>query len=754
MTLGLRWLGIFTVVVCILGMSHGVVAVPAELDESADEAVQPDTDPAAPAEADEDQELPPKDARDPLYWDLRLRIDLGASDSAKQVEAFIPLSDARQTILRRSHFHVPLQYQERLVGDNLQGRWWMPTASARQDAIITDYSIEIHGVGKPLPVTPEEQRTPAYLDSEPQIAVQDVLIQRQATQLAPPRGAPLEVVQALYDYVHTAVRRGHSPEAVSATEVLGQRRGDAAGKARLLVALLRARGIPARMVGGLVLRDLKRRKQYTYWVEAALPGPLYDSHENLQAQRSGDLEWIELDPTRGHFGRVPNRYLVLFRGDHPLIRHTARVDFEHEFLVMQTTREAVTSAYVEEFESADGAVISGNAKSMTSPVASMVWISDRTLPSSLTEKFTAIASNEQVKVSFLSAPYESKLFRGEFIEDVIKSNDRLIRQADVLVVQTRDDAGLYALMGQGGRRGVFKNKVLYMTGDAYRGVARFFGAAVFTMFHPKGLYIFPQSTDPNDFWDLVNENFLNGMPMAEVAAKWRFPVLDINQGTIAELSGWRRFLMHTWVAASEAGVPPQGVALVLVLPIIALVIVIYRGVLGIETFGTFTPAIVAVAFLRTGLFWGVFLFLTILGVGIVLRSLLSRVHLFFTARMALLISMVSLVMVMASVIGILFGIGPLVNISVFPMVIMAGVIENFTRTQMEVGFRESLRISLSTLSICVVGYAVVDWFDLQTLMLVFPELLLLIMASTVGLGLWKGLRLTEVIKYYRIGKTA
>jgi len=675
----------------------------------------------------------------PLFWEVRLRMTVGESDKPKNVRLFLPISEARQTVLKRAFSHEPLQFEEHLTDDNLVGHWSTDVERDHKQIITCDFTVRVDGEAQPLPLTRADVANRLqFLKPEPNIASQDPEIRRQVAQLAAQSATSDERMRAIYDFVHTAIFWQASPGPLDAMQVLQSRKGDAAGKSRLTVALLRAAGVPSRMVGGLIMRDLKKRK-YTYWVEA----------------QSGD-HWIELDPTEGFFGRVPNRYLALFRGDTALIHHSANIDFEYEFLVMQTTHEAAgqMSDLFGDSEPGHSVIHAGNEKAMSSAVASIVWISDDVMPESLVEKITAVASAEQVKISFLTAPAEAKLFRGELIEEVMAHHDRLIRQADALVIQTRDDAGLYAMMSQGDRGTIFKKKIIYLNGDMYRSVANFFGHALQTMLAPRGLYMLPDRLDANALWDLVDENFLGGVPIEEVTAKWHRPLMQFHQGVASDLSWWRTFLMHTWVRAAQEGVQPHNINLVLVLPIFALCIVIYRGVIGIETFGTFSPAILCVAFLRTGLFWGVFLFCIILGLGTLLRLALSRVHLFLVARVALLLSLVALVMLFAAMVGIWWGVGPLVNVSVFPMVIMAGIIENFTRTQMEIGFAEAVKLSLSTLAICATAYLLTEWLALQSLIFVFPEGLLLIMALTIAIGLWRGLRLVELWKYYRLGKHA
>lgn len=676
----------------------------------------------------------------PLYWDVRLRMNLGSLNHPKHVRLLFPRSEARQTILHKSITHGKMKYYEMSEDNNLVGYWQATEETTRQNTIINEFTVRVQGESLDHIYLNDEDKEllPSILKPSKLIDSGSSIVRKNTKQVVSPTQTTMEQVRSLFDFVSTAIVRDPSIKEQPASGVLSDRRGSGVSKVRLLVAMLRAQNIPARMVGGVVLKDLKRRKSYSYWAEAAVDG-----------------EWIEMDPNQGYFGRVPNRYLSLFRGDYPLMRYSAGMEFSYEFLVMQTTQQAATAIATPEATPEDeNSPITkvSNEKTLTNPVAAIVWVVDRKLPRSLQEKITAQASSEQIKLSFLTTGYESRLFRGELLEDVIKSQDQLIREADVLILHTRDDAGIYALMSQGARKSVFHNKQIYISGNIYGSVSRFFGRALSKMLDPKGLYIFPVSHDVNDFWDVVFENFLNGVPIENVAQRWNMEMLAFPEAEVSHISWWRQFLLNTWVYAAESGVTPQNINMVLIMPIIALLIVLYRGVIGFETFGTFTPAIICVAFLRTGVFWGLFLFLVILVMGIALRTLLNRFHLFLVARMALLISLVSMVMLIAAIVGIWWGVGPLVNVSVFPMVIMAGMIENFTRASAESGWRSAVRISSSTLAICLVGYFVTEIFSLQSLVLVFPESLLLVMVMIITVGHWRGLRFTELWKYYRVGK--
>lgn len=73
---------------------------------------------------------------------------------------------------------------------------------------------------------------------------------------------------------------------------------------------------------------------------------------------------------------------------------------------------------------------------------------------------------------------------------------------------------------------------------------------------------------------------------------------------------------------------------ILLVPVGALIVIFLRVVVGIRTAGTFMPILLAIAFIQTHLLNGVLIFLLILGVGLFVRSYLSRLDLLLVARIA------------------------------------------------------------------------------------------------------------------------
>ena len=287
-----------------------------------------------------------------------------------------------------------------------------------------------------------------------------------------------------------------------------------------------------------------------------------------------------------------------------------------------------------------------------------------------------------------------------------------------------------------------------------RAVGKVLGSVLYRLVAPGELVLVNPQAPLLSLWNMARANLIDGVPMAEAAALWDLRPQVLDAEDVRGLAGFRRGLVRAWSEAVVAQVPLQAINLILVLPVIACIVVIFRSVIGVETFGTFAPVIVSLAFLMTGLVWGVAIFCVIVGLGVVMRSALQWVRIQLVARLAVLIALVSVMMAGLTVAGAYFGVGALLNVSIFPMVIMSNVIENFTTTQVELGTREAVRLTANTLLVCASCYVVIEWAGLQSIVLSFPEVLLAVVALEVAIGKWRGLRLLEYVRFADLGRPA
>ena len=383
---------------------------------------------------------------------------------------------------------------------------------------------------------------------------------------------------------------------------------------------------------------------------------------------------------------------------------------------------------------------------VSAPVASVVLIADQSVPAAVTDRILEEARAAAIDCVLLTARFESRYFRETYLERLVFQNLALIRQANLVLVATADDAGLYALIGLGARDLRLDDSRIVVAGSMRRPAALMLGALLRHLLTPGEVVLVPRAADLLALWEMARANLVDGTPMAEEARRWNIDAIVLGEVGV-HVPAWRRPLMLAWARVVRAQVPLGALTLILILPIIASIVVVARVVIGLETFGMFGPVIVSLAFITTGLEWGTLIFVAIVGLGVTLRLLLQRLRLQAVARLAILITLVATVMAGLTLVGATLGVGPLLNISIFPMVIMSNVIESFATSQVEFGTRQALRMTATTLGLAITCYLVVDRAGLQSLVLAFPEILLATVILDVLLGKWRGLRLLEYVRF-------
>ena len=122
-----------------------------------------------------------------------------------------------------------------------------------------------------------------------------------------------------------------------------------------------------------------------------------------------------------------------------------------------------------------------------------------------------------------------------------------------------------------------------------------------------------------------------------------------------ELAGQRAELKDSLVGRVSLlylPVQTQSVYEVLLLvPFGILVVVLLRNFIGLSSFGTFAPVLIALAFRETELVKGILLFIMIVALGLVFRFYLERLRLLLVPRLAAVVTIVVLLMTMISLVS-------------------------------------------------------------------------------------------------------
>ena len=88
------------------------------------------------------------------------------------------------------------------------------------------------------------------------------------------------------------------------------------------------------------------------------------------------------------------------------------------------------------------------------------------------------------------------------------------------------------------------------------------------------------------------------------------------------------------------------------------------------------------------------------------------------------------------------------DISIFPILIVILLVENFIEVLIGKSRREAWQMTWQTLLVAILGYFLLNWQFLQFLVLLNPEMVLfLVLLVNISIGRYSGLRLLEYRRF-------
>lgn len=208
--------------------------------------------------------------------------------------------------------------------------------------------------------------------------------------------------------------------------------------------------------------------------------------------------------------------------------------------------------------------------------------------------------------------------------------------------------------------------------------------------------------------------------------------------------------LNFYALFERVGISQNLLKIILMLPLGALVTVIFRNVVGVETFGTFLPALIAAAARETGLMWGALGFCLIVVSSALIRKAVDALHLLHSPKMGIMLTVVIIMMLGMTAVAVKLGFFEVAHITLFPIAILAITAERFALIETEQGLGKAVRILFTTLLVMAAAYLVMESLFMQSLILAFPELLLVVIAMHMWLGKWMGIRAVEYIRFRRL----
>lgn len=333
-----------------------------------------------------------------------------------------------------------------------------------------------------------------------------------------------------------------------------------------------------------------------------------------------------------------------------------------------------------------------------------------------------------------------------FVELLSEQPDALAG-ADTIIIWTDGVAGLQAVMRvmQADPQllaGVRNQTIVLVTDRSLQTLARV-ARGPYTVLRPQQILIahreaispLMSSPDIPAFLDEVADRDLD--------------LLVLNAST-AGVRPWN--LLSTLVNAMlTRGISSDAVLLLLALPVIATILAFLKQIVGITTFGLYTPSIVALSFLTLGWPVGILFLCCILATGYGARSLMRRWRLLYIPKVAIILTVVSLTLLLLLGAAVFWGM-TITRDTIFILLIMSTLSESFLNLKTEEGWNAAILGIFETVVASLLCVFLLQWPLLQSILLAYPELLLLTLPVNVFLGRWTGLRVLEYFRFREVFK--
>ncbi|MCY1423679.1 7 transmembrane helices usually fused to an inactive transglutaminase [compost metagenome] len=198
----------------------------------------------------------------------------------------------------------------------------------------------------------------------------------------------------------------------------------------------------------------------------------------------------------------------------------------------------------------------------------------------------------------------------------------------------------------------------------------------------------------------------------------------------------------------------QTFMIMVMIPIGVLVILVLRNLIGLQTLGTFTPVLIALAFRETQLGFGVILFTIITALGLSLRSYLEHLKLQMLPRLSVVLTFVVVLIAAISLLSHKLGLERGLSVALFPMVILTMTIERLSITWEERGANHAMKVAIGTLFAATLAYLVMTIPEATYFVFTFPAVLLILVGFMLAMGRYRGYRLTELVRFKAFLKKA
>ena len=185
------------------------------------------------------------------------------------------------------------------------------------------------------------------------------------------------------------------------------------------------------------------------------------------------------------------------------------------------------------------------------------------------------------------------------------------------------------------------------------------------------------------------------------------------------------------------------IALLLLLPLGALITALFRHMVGVQSYGVFTPTLLALAIVYANLMTTliVFIVVTFLAIGgrSVFPDTLTRIP-----RLSIIFTLIAVILTMSVSVLNYYDIDQGGKIILLPIIILTSLVDRFYRTIDDKGMTIALNRMAWTIFIALLCLPVIQFQTLGNLLIEFPEAHFITLALFLWLSVYKGAKLIEL----------
>jgi len=378
----------------------------------------------------------------------------------------------------------------------------------------------------------------------------------------------------------------------------------------------------------------------------------------------------------------------------------------------------------------------------------IVIIADSSVPAEKLQAHAASAKEQGVYLPVIqSAAPVGPLGSEQPIASVLEERSGILLGADAVILWTDGVQGLQALMsvaeGKEEVSAALRNQsVILITQRSLQTLSRI-ARGFYSALQPSQILI----TRKEAINPLLTTQTIDAF-LADIAQK------DIDSLRVTSAASGLRpwnILSNLIDTMLTNGIPSDTVILLLILPIIATILAFLKQVVGITTFGLYTPSIITLSFIALGWQAGIAYLLFIILTGYAARSLMHRWRLLYIPKVAIILSVVSFTLLLLMGIGASLGLS-FTRETVFLLLVMSTLSESFLTLKTEQGWFTAILGVSETIVAALLCVFIVQWAAFQSMILAYPELILLTLPINILLGRWTGLRLMEYFRFREVFK--